>query len=66
MMLEEVLRHIGQADTLEITYILDAAMDRYRALYPEWDIHYFATEKSRPMDPEMMLAYLQKLQNNSK
>lgn len=45
MQLETVLKEIEGADTREIDYILDAAMNRKRELYPSWEIVYYAHAK---------------------
>ena len=42
---QEVLNYITQVGAGEIADILDAVMNRHKALYPDWEIIYCAAEK---------------------
>ena len=44
MMRYQLIKAIKCADQKEIRDILDAAMERYREVYPEWNIIYYAIE----------------------
>lgn len=41
-MRKEILEAIGQADGAEISVLLEAVMDRYRKLFPDWEIFAFS------------------------
>ena len=55
---QEVLKYINQVGTGEIADILDAAMGRYRALYPGWEITYCAAEKNDLQARQRILDFL--------
>ena len=52
MQLDEMVRKIGAADSEMIDMILDAAMNRKRELYPEWEMVYLALPKNDPQERE--------------
>lgn len=54
----EALQYIQRADRIEIQELLDAAMERYRVLYPDWDIWYCAVEKKDKAARERLSAFL--------
>ena len=53
--LETILEDIKQADDYEIYEIVTAAMDRYREVYPEWEIMYLAVPKNNPEERKRIL-----------
>lgn len=58
MVYREALQYIQRADRMEIQDLLDAAMARYRVLYPDWDIWYCAVEKNDKAAQERLTAFL--------
>ena len=46
MNLESVLEYIAQADEMDIQELMDAVLDRYHVLYPEWEINTFVLPRS--------------------
>ena len=60
---QEVVQYIARADTTGITEILDMAIARYRILYPDWDILYYAEKKSDRTGPEQVAQLLQRLRS---
>lgn len=60
-MKQEVLNYISQMGAEEIADILDAAMNRYRKLYPDWEITYCAAEKNDPQARQRILDFLARL-----
>ena len=50
-----IVNEINKADTEMIDYILDAAMNRKQALYPDWEIFYCSAPKNSVSSPEEML-----------
>lgn len=60
---QEVIQYIARADTTGIAEILDAAMARYRILYPDWDILYYAEKKSDSTGPEQVAQLLRRLRS---
>jgi len=54
MCMEELLKTIEAADTVQIEDILAAAMRRKRELYPDWEIVYCAARKREVNGPEAL------------
>ena len=52
MMLKIILRSIRKADAKEIDEILDAATERRRQLFPDWEMVFFARPKRTPQEGE--------------
>lgn len=44
--MEDVLKKIRKANNTQIQSLLDAVMDRYRELNPDWEISFFSLLKS--------------------
>ena len=44
--MEDVLKKIRKANNPQIQSLLDAVMDRYRELNPDWEIAFFSLLKS--------------------
>ena len=42
-----IIDQIKKADTRQITAIVDAALDRYNELFPQWEINIFSVEKGK-------------------
>ena len=38
---EDLLKYIGEITETEIGEVLDAVLERYRVLYPEWEVNMF-------------------------
>lgn len=55
MQTNDILQLIAGADAQEIDYILDAAMNRKRELYPDWELFYCAAPKGSINSPEEMV-----------
>lgn len=55
MRIERLIEEIKKANILQIDHILDAAMERKRQLYPDWELFYCAAEKGKINGPEDML-----------
>ena len=55
MQLERLIEEIGKVNILQVDYILDAAMNRKRELFPDWELFYCAAEKGKISCPEDML-----------
>ena len=45
--MEDVLKKIRKANNTQIQSLLDAVMDRYRELNPDWEISFFSLLKSK-------------------
>ena len=45
-----VLEYIAQADEMDIHELMDAVLDRYHVIYPEWEINTFVLP--RPLGAE--------------
>ena len=60
---QEALNYISQVGVGEIADILDAAMNRHKALYPDWEIIYCAAEKNDPQAKQRILDFLARLDN---
>ena len=41
-----VLEYIAQADEMDIHELMDAVLDRYHVIYPEWEINTFVLPRS--------------------
>ena len=50
MRMERLIEEIEKANVLQIDHILDAAMERKRQLYPDWELFYCAAEKGKIND----------------
>lgn len=48
MPMDEVIRAIGQTDADNIQDVLDAAMKRYRELYPKWKMLFLSVQSDAP------------------
>ena len=46
MPMDEIIRGIERTDLENMQDVVKAVMDRYRELYPEWEILYIAVERS--------------------
>ena len=44
---QEVLEYIEESTVLEIGEIMDAVLDRYQILYPQWELNVFALPRER-------------------
>ena len=55
---QEVLKYISQVGTGEIADILDAAMNRYWILFPDWEITYWAAEKNDTQALQRLVDFL--------
>lgn len=51
-MLESTLQSIREANAKEIDEIMDAAMERRRQLFPDWEMAFFARPKKSLQDGE--------------
>ena len=58
MIQQEVIDRITQAEAGEIQEYVAAAFNRYRQLYPEWDITYMAIPKNDPEDRKRTIQYM--------
>lgn len=61
-----MLEQIQNATREEISDILLAAMNRYRELYPDWEIFYTSIEKSVDKNAQLdqMIALLERMREN--
>lgn len=57
----ELIRQIKQAPVEEIGDILQAVMERYRALFPEEEILYLSLPKNDPQERQHLLQTIQPL-----
>ena len=48
MPMDEVIRAIEQADTENMQDVMQAAMKRYRELYPDWKMIFLSAPKNAP------------------
>jgi hypothetical protein len=55
MRTDKLIGEIRKANILQIDDILDAAMNRKRELYPDWELFYCAAEKKKISSPEDMI-----------
>lgn len=60
-MCSELIRQIKQAPVEEIGDILQAAMERYRVLFPEEEILYLSLPKNNPQERQRLLQTIQPL-----
>ena len=60
MDMKKVLESIRNADTTEIGDILEAAVQRKRELYPEWEMVYLALPKNDPQERKRTLEWVWK------
>ena len=44
------IKHVGKE---EIQDVVQAVLERYRELYPEWDINVFSLEKSKDKNEQL-------------
>ena len=58
---KELIGQIAQAPVEEIGDILQAAMERYRSLFPEEEILYLALPKNDPRERQRLLQTIQPL-----
>ena len=62
----DLVEEIAQADEMEIESLLDAVVQRYAQLYPDWEISTISLEKST--DPkeqiEKMIAMLEEIKDD--
>lgn len=58
MIQQEVIDRITQAEAGEIQEYVTAAFNRYRQLYPEWDITYMAIPKNDLEDRQRTIQYI--------
>lgn len=56
---EKLVAIIQNADAETIDYILDAAIQRKRELYPDWELFYCAVPKDAITSPEEMVGKAQ-------
>ena len=49
MVKEELICRIGKADPQELQDIMDAVINRYRQLNPDWEFLYFAYPKGKTL-----------------
>lgn len=56
--LETILEAIKQADVCEIYEIVDAAMDAYRAAYPDREIMFLSVPKHDPRERRRIPAHV--------
>ena len=59
-MLDELVEKIASADEEEIEYILTAAVERKRELYPTWEITYLALPKDHIDERLRTLEFIRK------
>ena len=45
--MEDLLQQIQEADSLQISTLLDAVLARYRSLFPNWSIHLISIDNSQ-------------------
>ncbi len=55
---EEIFEAIEEASAAEIDEYLDAALNRKRELYPDWDICYLALPNNAPKQRKELLEAL--------
>ena len=65
--MEQILDKIYKATPNEIEQILHATLERYRELYPKWDISTLSLEKAGDKNEQLdrMIAMLQNLKDFS-
>ena len=61
--MQDLLEKIRQANGIQIEPIRNAVLQRYRELYPEWEIDFFSIEKcgDRNQQLDSMIAQLEYL-----
>lgn len=57
--IKRIIKGIKNADAETIDYILDAAIQRKRELYPDWELFYCAAPKDAITSPEEMVGKAQ-------
>lgn len=60
-----LVEKIAQADEAEIGMLLQAVLQRYAVLFPDWELSIFSLQKSADRDAQLdqMIAVLQKIKN---
>ena len=62
-MIDEVLVYTKNADDTQVEQILNAALDRKRELFPDWDIQYLAVPKHDYKERQLTLEYIVRWMN---
>ena len=55
MVLEEIVHYINQADDIEINQIIDALTQRYKQVYPGWEVAFLAMPLDDPARRQAIL-----------
>lgn len=58
MPMDEIIRGIERTDIENMPDVIKAVLDRYRELYPEWEILYIAVERTATDDRSVQLREL--------
>ena len=61
--MQNLIQQIASADAEQIEHIISAALERYRDLFPDWEIMLFSLERkgSREEQIDQFIRLLQKL-----
>ena len=58
MPMDEIIRGIERTDVENMPDVLKVVLDRYRELYPEWELLYFAVQRSAMDEQSIKLRQL--------
>ncbi len=50
---KSLIKKIKLSDSTQINEVLSAAQNRYRRLFPEWEIYYISIEKSQDRNEQI-------------
>ena len=58
MTLKQIEEMVGQVNKEDIDLYVKCAMDRYRELFPDWEMFYMAIPKKDPKERAQTIQYL--------
>ena len=58
MTLRQIEKIVGQVNKEDIDLYVKCALDRYRELFPDWEMFYMAIPKKDPKDRAQTIQYL--------
>ena len=61
--LARVIKFIQQADDYQVNEIINTLQDRYRKVYPDWEVVFLSLPKNSPEERKNIIDYFLKFEN---